>query len=117
MNWKFKIQIKDLFKNYPTKEETINLCKMTEKKLKMIRNSRLFKKYEEIDFMLASDLDDLIENFEFVRELIDGTVNEENWEDYEFDGDHASLYNEYLEQLYDLGDTLVERNTKLIWIG
>ena len=107
MNWKYKINIKDKFKDETTPEHVIELCKALIHQLKRI------KKYE----LENEELEEAIDHFEFLSDLLDGTIPEEEWENYSFDGNCEEWFNGYLYELFDLGDTFVNKDTKFIWVG
>lgn len=108
--WKHKIKIKHLFTDDTTPELIITLCDELVRQLTPIKN-----KYEssdgEDDNFIYYELEDIIDNFLFLKELATNKIVESEWDEYSFDGDFESLFNEYLGSLYDLADY-----KKLIWI-
>ena len=124
-NWKYKIEVKQYFvddDSLVTPEHTLYLCNFLITSLEQIK-----KQVEESNIVnddkehVASELEELIDNFKFLKSLVDGTIKEDEWEDYCYDGNHLTMFNDYLEQLYDLGDlrVITKQNIseKFIWVG
>lgn len=107
--WKHKIKIKHLFEDETSKELIVKLCNELLRQLNPI-----LKIYETSDDgdTIFYELETCVDNFEFLKNLADGTIKSKNWDSYGFDGDFQEFFNDYLNQLYDLGDS-----NKLIWIG
>jgi hypothetical protein len=67
------------------------------------------------------DLESVRDNFEFLLQIVDGVIKEKDYENYGFDGNYESIFNDYLEQLYDVADTVITLNNgeknKLLWVG
>lgn len=106
--WKHKIRIKHLFEDKTTPELIVKLCAELEKQLKPI--NKIYETSDDGDYVYYQ-LEECIDNFEFLKHLADGTIPEIEWKDYGFDGDFEEEFNGYLSQLYDLADT-----DKFIWI-
>lgn len=122
MNWKYKIEIKHLFSENTTPELVAELCTKLVKELTKILGTADASNISEDsidDFWF--ELEEVKDNFDFLRELADGSITESEWENYSFDGDFESWFNDYLEQLYDIADTKVTLKNgeinKLLWIG
>lgn len=115
-NWKHKIEIKSLFEDDTTPELIVKLCNSLAAQLNPI-----LKKYETSNEEYADsvywDLELCVDNFDHLKRLADGTIKEEDWDDYSFKGDFEEMFNDYLEELYDLGDMYIEPNTKFLWVG
>lgn len=107
--WKHKIAIKHLFEDETTPELIVKLCSELIRQLNPILNH--YSTSDDGD-MIYYELELIIDNFDFLRELADGTIPEDKWSSYGFDGDFEEEFNGYLNELYDLGDS-----DKLIWIG
>ena len=109
--WLYTIKIKDNFEDEITPELIIKLCSILEHKLggvnKAVDKSNL--KEDEIDY-ICQELEDIIDNFVFLKHLADGTIPESEWDDYFFDGDFEGDFNGYLSLLYDLSDKRVTDN-------
>lgn len=122
MNWKYKIEIKHLFKDKVTAELVASICTELVKQLDVIlgKSQKANITVESVDDFW-NDLEEVRDNFDFLRELADGSIAEEEWGDYSFDGDFKERFNDYLEQLYNIGDMRVTlRNgsiEKLLWVG
>jgi len=120
--WKYSINIKDSFKDETTPELVAELCEKLISQLNKIKekvaksNLTEDEKYEK-----GEEIDDLIGQFEFTRDLANGTISESEWDNYEFDGDFEQLFNDYMSELYDLGDKRVlnvnDEIEKFIWVN
>jgi hypothetical protein len=121
MNWLYTIKIKHLFEDETTKELIIKLCTSLEKQLLKIVNSDSINKILNNEDNIV-ELRIIIDNFNFLKKLADGTIKNEDWWQFSFDGEFEEWFNEYLEQLFDLGDNVCylkhnELSSKFIWIG
>lgn len=121
MNWKYKIDIKRHFQEETTPALVATLCNFLAKDLKhILKDSYKSNISEESVEDFWHDLKDVMENFEFLRDLTDGTIPESEWEDYEFEGDFEDMFNDYLSGLYDIADIKITlkdgAQEKLIWI-
>jgi len=121
MKWKYKITIKEYFEDETTPELIVSLCArlnlQLNKILKSIDNSNIV---EEEKSYLYGDLEMVIDNFDFLNNLANGAIPQKEWENYSFDGDFQKDFNEYLTQLFDLGDMRVNTTAgieKFIWVG
>lgn len=122
MNWKYKINIKDEFENNTTPELIIKLCSSLEKQInKILESSQKSNISEESVDDFWYDLEEVKGHFEFLLSLADGSIKEDEWEEYNFDGDYEEWFNDYLNQLYDVADTKITLKSgvkeKLIWIS
>lgn len=120
-NWKYKIKIKDQFEDKTTPELIIKLCDSLIIQLKQISSkveTSSLTEDEKDDCRIV--LEEIIDHFVFLKELADGTIKKLEWDDYSFNGDYEEIFNDYLEQLYDIGDRRVinkyNRSEKFIWI-
>lgn len=108
-NWKYTVKIKHLFEDETTTELIKTLCKELNRQLEIIKNKTQNSNITEDDQdRVFEELEMLIDNFDFLRQFADGTIEKTTWEDYSFYGDFEEQFNGYLEQLYDLADTRVE---------
>lgn len=120
-NWKYNIQIKHLFEEKTTKKLIETLCKNLIFQLKKIEKNILKSNLtnDEKEDKL-NKISETIDHFDFLKDLSDGSIKEKEWEDYCFDGNFQNLFNDYLSELYDLGDERVMLNSgiteKFIWI-
>lgn len=122
MNWKYKIEIKHLFSEDTTPEIVAELCTILVSKLdKILEKSQKSNISEDSIDEFWYELEEVKDNFDFLRQLADGSIKEEDWKDYSFEGDFESWFNDYLEQLYDIGDIkiMLKNGTKekLLWVG
>lgn len=120
MNWRNRILIKDDFEENTTPELIIKLCDKLIPQLNNIKEKELNSNLCEKDYV-TTELFECIDNFEFLKSLANGNIPEDEWVDYNFYGDFEEWFNDYLDQLYDLGDKIVKDNNnnieKFIWIG
>ena len=122
MNWKYKIGIKKHFVRDTTKEVIETLCKILVKELdKILIDSQKSNISEESLDDFWYELEECKDNFEFLLQICNGEIEEKDYEDFSFNGNFESEFNDYLEQLYDGADTVIslksgEKN-KLLWIG
>jgi len=122
MGWKYKINIKDEFEDTTTPSLIIKLCSSLEKQIaKILESSQKSNISEESVDDFWYELEEVKDNFEFLKNLADGTIDEESWEEFEFDGSFELWFNDYLDQLYDVADTKITLKNgtkeKLIWIN
>lgn len=132
--WRNKIEIKHLFTRDTTTspELTITLCET------LIRQLKAIKAREEVgnlcnddSYIVDEKLTELIDHFEFLINLaqgsipekqgLEGAIKEDEWNDFGFDGNYQKWFNDYLSELYDLGDMRVitdksKVSQKFIWI-
>ncbi len=121
MNWKYKVNIKEHFSGVTTPEKIITLCTTLVQQLdKILEDSQKILDDDSVD-TIYYDLEENKDNFKFLLHLADGTIKEDDWNDYGFDGNFESWFNDYLEQLYDISDSVVKLKNgslnKLIWIN
>jgi hypothetical protein len=120
--WKYDISIKQFFEKETTPELVEKLCNKLIVQLNSIKNKVAKSNLIEDDkYYVDENLTELIDHFEFLKEFANGKIPKEEWKDYDFDGNYESWFNDYLTQLYDLGDKrVVNKNNseieKLIWI-
>lgn len=122
MNWRYEIKIKHLFSGSTTPDLTVELCTKLVRDLSKIletTDTSNISKDSIDDFWY--ELEECRDNFDFLRKLADDSINKSEWEDYGFDGDYESWFNDYLEQLYDVADTRITLKNgevnKLLWVG
>jgi hypothetical protein len=105
-NWKNTIKLKHIItgEDLETNEQVITvvnaIVNILNTSKKRVTNSDNIYEYEEI-----------VDNFEFLKTLHDGTISENDWIDYSYEGEATEWFNDYLEQLYDFADS------NDIWIG
>lgn len=120
--WKYHIDIKSLFEDTTTPELIVKLCDCIIPQLNRILNAVTKSNLIEDDiYRLEINILEIIDNFDFLKSLADGSIPEEEWDDYCFDGDYESMFNNYLKELYDLGDKRViqtnDMSIKFMWIN
>jgi hypothetical protein len=123
--WRNKITIKEKFEDETTPELVEDLCISLIIQLNNIKTRELQNKInpvsEEIQNLIVDSLDECIDHFEFLQQLSNGSIPEDKFDDYGFDGDHEEMFNSYLQELYDLGDkavaTITGKIQKFIWVG
>ncbi len=120
--WRNTLTIKNLFQDKTTPELIVVLCDSIIRQLKTIwdRESSGNLKDDEKEY-IAEGIEELTDHFLFLKELANGTIKKEEWLDFSFDGNYERLFNNYMNELYDLGDTKVTNNLdvseKFIWIN
>ncbi len=61
-------------------------------------------------------IEELRDHFEFCKDFATCKIKQEEWSDYEFDGDLLGMFNNYLSEFYDLCDSYVSKNQKFCWV-
>lgn len=122
MNWRYKIDIKRHFQKETTPELVAILCDLLVKDLtKILESSQKGNISEESVEDFWYELEEVKNNFEFLRDLANRTISEAEWSDYEFEGDFENMFKDYLAELYDTGDMRITLKNgtqeKLIWVG
>lgn len=122
MNWEYRIN-KDFRKMINESDMSIQsiaaIAKRGSHEFSTIKESLIKRKGEQwIYDNLGCHLDDLIDHFDFCKELADGTISETEWDDFEIAGkeDIKDLLNGYLNEMYDLCDTTIGQGRKLCWV-
>jgi hypothetical protein len=123
-NWKFNIKIKHLFTSKTTPEVIIIICTSLIQQLKsLIESIEKSNIVEDDKYYLTSNLEEIKDGFQFLQELADGSIPENEWDDYCFEGDFESEFNGNLTTLYDLADCKIESKSgddtiqeKFLWI-
>ncbi len=119
--WRNTIKIKHLFQDHATPELVTELCKSLISQLHFIQKREAASNLTDDEkYNIDTKLEESIDHFEFLRDLANGTIPESEWKDYDFDGDHEEMFNDYLTELYDIGDERVRTKQdileKFIWI-
>ncbi len=119
--WRNSMKVKHLFEDETTPELTATLCTTIIGHLKRIKaREEKSNLTEDSKYHIDTELDELIGHFEWLRDLATGTIPEDEWKDYDFNGDFEKWFNDYMSQVYDLGDTRVvttgDVSEKFIWI-
>jgi len=128
--WRNSIKIKHLFEDDTTPELIVTICDSLIGQIKSIREK---EKKGNLTQDSKDDIDDklfeVLDHFEFLKNLAEGAIEgneseqripEEEWDNYSFDGNFEQWFNDYLSELYDLGDERVDNThnirEKFIWI-
>ena len=124
--WRNKIQIKGMFKDETTPEPKLiaKLCKSLKGQIdRIIKREDGGNLDEDEKLSMLLELEEIADKFDFLRELTDGTIKEDKFDDYGYEG-HGKCqewFNGYLDELYDIADTRVITKQKVlekfIWIG
>lgn len=119
--WRNVITVKNLFEDETTPELITKLCDTILVQLKKIKEKEAKSNLTDDEkYDIDSKIEELIGHFDFLKDLATGTIAESEWDNYSFDGDFEKWFNDYLEQLYDLGDERVLNTNnvleKFIWI-
>jgi len=130
-NWRNTVKIKHLFSDDETSPELIiEICDILIPQLEAIKEKEESGNLTEDS---KSDIDDklfeLIDHFGFLKNLAEGAITEstsehripeDEWDNYSFDGNFEQWFNDYLSELYDLGDERVDNKhnirEKFLWI-
>lgn len=121
-NWRYKISIKSNFEDEVTPELVISLSALICSELESVKKKLSSDKQAMADdkYDLMDKINDLIDNFEFARDLANGTIGEDEWDNYSFDGDFEVLMNDYITQLYDVADERIMLKggilEKFLWV-
>ena len=123
--WRNKIQIKQYLTNDSSDESVSMIANKIIPQIKRVynRESKNIERVKEGDYKenleyYLEDLERLLEEFTWISDTInDGIAATE----FDFN-DWCEVLNEYLGQLYDLGDSVVEYNShfdqeKYLWVG
>ena len=106
--WKYNIDIKNKFEDNATQEVIAEIYDSLHIQLEALRDkvekSNLIESEKD---SLDSEIMDISDNFSFLRDLSNGNIPEDEWDDYNFDGEFKEWVDMYLDQLYDLGDRRV----------
>ncbi|MCC9021782.1 hypothetical protein [Bacillus nakamurai] len=121
--WRNQINIKQYLTNKGTNEAVHNFAKMVLPELKYIlrKEERRIEKGNNnaLDEFFLDDFKIVVENFEWIKESIE---NGEDPTEFDFDS-WADALNEYLDCLYDIGDTVTIlgdlrcNNEKFLWVS
>jgi hypothetical protein len=119
--WKYRISIKDLFSENTSPELIVTLCSSLEKQLtSLIGKVQVSNLTTDEKDDKEMKLNDLLSNFQFLKQLADGSIKEREWSNYSFDGDYEDMFNGYMDELYDLSDeharNIKGELEKFIWI-
>lgn len=120
INWQNTIKIKKYFTDDNTNDSVLNVIeklipqlefvvKVERKKIDNIKNEII---RENMEYTIEQ-LEEIIEEFQFVKNCI---KDKENSIEYSFNS-WTEAFNCYLEGLYNIGDTLVNANTKFLWVS
>jgi hypothetical protein len=98
-NWKYHLDIKQHLRgeDFDDEAQVITICNIIINQLKRLIN--------KIDDSVKYELEEIVDNFDFLKQLADGTIPEDTFQEYSFDGNFTDLFNDYLESLYDFGDS------------
>lgn len=129
-NWRNTVKIKHTFTDDTTPEKIIEICDILIPQLEAIKEKEAkgnLTDYYKGD--IDNKLFELIDHFGFLKNLAEGAIPEstsehripeDEWENYSFDGDFEQWFNDYLSELYDLGDERVDNKhnvrEKFLWI-
>ena len=124
-NWRNKINIKDYLTNNDSDESVLKVVTKLIPQLERIIKFEYIQlnkitdeiKKDNLDYSL-NQLEYLIEEFKWIKE---GIETDEDITELGYDGWVGAL-NEYLSQLYDIGDSTVHyvsfaNHEKFLWIG
>lgn len=117
--WRNKVELKELLSSDETAESVRILCEKLIPQLEYIlRREQRQTGNRKLDEYFLDEFFNVIEEFKWIKSCI-----EENKDAGEFSYDSwCEAFNEYLEQLYDMGDTItIQRgfsdSEKFLWVG
>ena len=102
------------FREKITAEEDV-----TEELIDMVINQlREMYKFKYADELIDA-IDEVKEHFEFLKELINETIPEDEWDNYDFDGNFQEWFNDYLNEFWDICDSYVgkKHNMKFCFVS
>lgn len=107
--WAFTMNIKEHITNDESKEYIAKLCSIIIKHLnRLIKDLDKSKKYDAEDVhFISTDLCYLKQDFSFLMDVCNGTIKEEDFQDYFFNGDYLAYFNGILDSLYDVADSRI----------
>lgn len=121
--WRHKIKLNGMDVDNPTNEDIKriagSIAKQLERIIKVEEDAYNKRVYNALPLEYIDEMYELKEHFSWIEECID---RGDDPADFGFVG-WIQAFDEYLEQLYDLGDTLVKQgktifnDEKLIWVG
>jgi len=119
--WRNSMKVKYLFTDDSSPETIATLCTTIIGHLNRIKAKESKSNLtEDSKHHVDNELDELIGHFEFLSDLATGKITEKEWGNYNFDGDFEQWFNDYMSQVYDLGDTKVlttgNIQEKFMWI-
>ena len=125
-NWRNKINIKDYLTNDDSDESVLKVVTKLIPQLERIIKFEYIQlnkitdeiKKDNLDYSL-SQLEGIVEEFKWIKE---GIETDEDITELGYDGGWCGALNEYLNQLYDIGDSTVHyvsftNNEKFLWVG
>ncbi len=92
---------------------------VTEELIDMVINQlREMYKFKYADELIDS-IDETREHFEFLKDLINGAISEDDWGDYEFNGNFQEWFDDYLHEFWDICDSYVgkKHNMKFCFVS
>jgi len=116
--WRNKIDIKRFFTDESNDEDVKAICEKLIPQLERILENENNRQKQKLDDDFLWEFSNLIEEFKWIKESIEKELDAT---EYSFD-DWTEAFNEYLSQLYDLGDTVtISRGwgdtEKFLWVG
>jgi len=121
--WRNSISIKNQFQDETTPELITQLCSSLVKQLNKIKareeNGNLT---DDGIYYVVDELDRIIDNFDFLCKINDGTISKNDFHLYEY-APHKleEWFNGYMDELYNLaGERVITKDNvleKFIWIG
>ena len=111
INKSFREKLQNSEKDY---ESIAVLCAHCEKSIKYLQ--KLSVNITKDDRRLCNMFEENIDHWDFCRAFATGEIPQEEWEDYDFDGDLVGLFNSYLSEFYDICDYQIGSDEKLCWV-
>lgn len=118
--WIFYVNLASVWDGDKSQSHIQNLCEILIRQLKQVDDKLDGLPFEqEVIDDLGGQLFDIIDHFEFLRDLANGIIKK--WDDYGFDGNFIEWFDGYLTELYDFGDQKpIDKfnvRRKLLWVN
>jgi hypothetical protein len=117
--WRNKIEIKSYFTDDESNESVLKVVNALISQLKMVLRRERNRKNKKLEDYYLEEFENLIEEFIWIKNMIERNCSPEEY-DYT---SWCEAFNEYLEQLYDMGDMVTDNHDdfwnreKFLWVG
>lgn len=65
---------------------------------------------------LENNIDELLDHFDFCKSFATGEIQENEYVDYDFDGNILEMFNDYLKEFWDMCDTFVDKDVRYCFV-
>lgn len=115
MNWKHQVSSEFRNKIKTSGKDYDSISNMCDSVIQVLESFKTFHKVN--NYRLYEAIGENIDHFQFCKEFAIGSIPQEDWSDYYFDGDLVGMFNSYLNEFYDICDTPIGDNTKFCFVG